>query len=399
MKTRRITIFHFLLVFSFVVSFGLLLFSYTQVDLSLTLSQETILQTIQKQFQHIGFYQRPITAGIFLFLLFLMILLYFVVLYAVKKNFLTDRQCWMLILLITGILFFSYPAAFSYDIFNHIFTAKAVLVYKQNPYEVKPLDFQGIDPMLSFMRWTHLPSAYTPLWILLTFVPYMASFGILFFATLTMKLIPIFSYIVCIVVIGTIAKTICPSHRIISMTAFAFHPLVIIEVLVSAHNDIVMMVFALIAYWFILYKNHLASFFLYAISVGIKFITIILLPLFFIGWSPRKAVALLIGALCLVLTRREFLPWYALWILPFVVFMPNSRLFLFIVGVSLGMCGTYLPLFYYGIDPRVQSIQGFITVFSICMSLILALFKPRIPKVVRILNFTHITGKKNSLKV
>ena len=45
-------------------------------------------------------------------------------------------------------------------------------------YSVIPLDFTGFDPWIMFMRWTHLPSAYTPLWISLTIPLYLLSFGV-----------------------------------------------------------------------------------------------------------------------------------------------------------------------------------------------------------------------------
>ena len=46
-----------------VVSICLFLYSYTQVDLNLTLSRASTVQTIQKAFQYIGFYNRPVSTG------------------------------------------------------------------------------------------------------------------------------------------------------------------------------------------------------------------------------------------------------------------------------------------------------------------------------------------------
>jgi len=59
-------LFHILWV---AASICLLLFSYTQVDLSLTLSRVSIYQTVEKIFQHVGYYQRPLAASLYIVIL------------------------------------------------------------------------------------------------------------------------------------------------------------------------------------------------------------------------------------------------------------------------------------------------------------------------------------------
>ena len=157
-------------------SVALFLYSYTQVDLSLTLSRLSIYQSIEKSFQYIGYYNRPFSTGIFLFLVSLFYVLYGITLHALKKNIVSKKTFWWTVGIITVILVFSYPA-FSYDMFNYMFTAKTVVLYQKNPYAVTPLQFTGVEPWLSFMHWTHLPSAYTPLWIVLTLPAYVLGFG------------------------------------------------------------------------------------------------------------------------------------------------------------------------------------------------------------------------------
>ena len=66
----------FLIIGWIAVSFLLLAYSFTQVDLSLTLSQLSIWQTIQKSFQQIGYFNRPLSTAIFLIIITLMFALY-----------------------------------------------------------------------------------------------------------------------------------------------------------------------------------------------------------------------------------------------------------------------------------------------------------------------------------
>ncbi len=374
---RKEYFFKLLFILTCITALGLFLFSFTQVDLSLTLSEQTIFQTIQKGFQQLGFYQRPLATVIYVVLLGLLTIIYSLGIWASRKNFISEKKVWWIIGVFGGVLFFSYPAAFSYDIFNYIFTAKTVLIYHQNPYIIKPLDLQGVDPMLSFMRWTHLPSAYTPLWIGLTLVPYLLSFGSLLLSLWTMKIVPIGFYILSVFFIKKILEKTHPKLTTFGMVAFAFNPLVIIEVLISAHNDIVMMGFALVAFYLFLRKDRVSSFLFFGLSVAAKFITIFLIPLYLLKWSARKAVILLIGALLLVLFRREFLPWYMLWIVPFAVLLPERKeLPALIMGVSLGLLLRYAPVFYFGdYNPPVPMLQNYLLAGSILVSIGVALIQ------------------------
>jgi hypothetical protein len=53
--------FKLLLFFYFIASLSLFLYSYTQVDLNLTLSRVSLWQTIQRAFQYVGYFQRPVS--------------------------------------------------------------------------------------------------------------------------------------------------------------------------------------------------------------------------------------------------------------------------------------------------------------------------------------------------
>ena len=149
-----------------IVIIGLFLYSFTQVDLSLTLSRWSVWQVIQKYFQHIGYFQRPLSAFIYVAIILLLYIFYFFFLTKAYSHKISKRQIWFLITSVSIILAFSYNA-FSYDLFNYIFDAKIITYYHQSPYIHKALDYLG-DPMLSFMHWTHRAYPYGPIWLLLT---------------------------------------------------------------------------------------------------------------------------------------------------------------------------------------------------------------------------------------
>lgn len=369
-----------LIISYFFLTIFLLFFSYTQVDLSLTLSQPNITQTIQKMFQYIGFYNRPVATGIYLSIILGMFLLYGVTLHQAYQNRLRVKYICILIGIIMSILFFSYPAAFSYDVFNYIFTAKTVLVYHQNPYVLKPLELQGIDSMLSFMRWTHLPSAYTPVWILFTLPFYILGFGNLLLTSWMIRIIPFVFYLITIWGIWNIVKEKSQRTALGNVVLFALNPLVIIEVLVSAHNDSVMMGLSIIAIYLLIKKKKVSSIFFFAVSVATKLMTIFLLPLYFTKDYPKRAVLFMTIGLLLVLLKREFLPWYFLWVLPMIsLYKPRTETILFVIALSMGLLLQYAPVFWFGnYNPPVELIQNFVLFFLVLLVLInILLFKKR----------------------
>lgn len=341
---------HFKIIFFLysLVALALLLYSYTQVDLNLTLSRVSVWQTLQKSFQYIGYYQRPLSLAVYLGLLAALFVLYFWLLSRIKKHAPSEKQLWQLISAVVLLLVLSYPA-FSYDFFNYMFTAKTVLIYHKNPYSVIPLQFVGVDPWTNFMRWTHLPSAYTPLWIFLTLPPYLLGFGFFLVIMWNIKLMVAGFYLATVWGISKVLQKIEPKYKILGIAIFAFNPLVIIESLISAHNDIAMMALAVWALFFYLEKKPLTSFFVLALSVALKLMTIFLLPMYLWRWNRSLALIAMGAGFILVLFQREVLPWYFLWLMPFVALLPqNYNLTLFASAISLGLLLRYAPFLYLG---------------------------------------------------
>ncbi|MFZ5845249.1 MAG: glycosyltransferase 87 family protein [Patescibacteria group bacterium] len=353
----------------------LLLYSYTQVDLNLTLSRVSIWQTIQKSFQYIGFFRRPLSTWLYLAILALFFGLYAWSLNLVSRGKLTEVVLWRLIGLISLILLFSYPA-FSHDMFNYMFTAKTVLIYHKNPYLVIPQQFAGVEPWVNFMRWVHLPSAYTPFWILLTLPSYLLGFG--FFLTImwSIKLLVAFFHLATIWGIGRVLEKVEPKQKILGMAIFALNPLIIIENLVSSHNDVVMMALVVWAWLLFLERKKVASWFVLSLSVAAKLMTIFLIPVFVFGWRRAWALAAMLLGLVLVVLQREILPWYWVWIMPFVALLPSASVITILsTGVSLGLLLRYAPYLYLGHwDPPVPTIKAWVTSLPILVAILVVLF-------------------------
>jgi len=150
----------FTVVYSLLLLF-LIIYSYSQIDLNLTLSSNQLYQSIQQQLIYLGYFNRPLSTVVFTILLFLLFTFYFFILYLVNKKKVTLQKILLLVVLTCVILLFSYPA-FSHDIFNYMFDARIVTKYYQNPYFHSALDFPN-DLWTRFMHWTHRTYPYGPI--------------------------------------------------------------------------------------------------------------------------------------------------------------------------------------------------------------------------------------------
>jgi hypothetical protein len=331
-----------------IISLCLFLYSYTQVDLGLTLTRASLLQTVQQLFQSIGYFHRQASTGMYVSIILVLTALYEIVLSCIRRKTVSSNIVWLLIGIVTVLVMFSYPA-FSYDFFNYLFTAKTILVYHKNPYGVIPLQFTGVEPWLSFMHWTHLPSAYTPLWITVTLLPFLLGFKYLLFTLWSLKIVIALAYITTAIGIQKILNKIDRNNSLLGVAIFALNPLIIIECLVSGHNDILMMCLAIWAMVSYVHAKKYVSWLLLSLSVAMKLITLVLVPAFFMKWNRTIAlVCMLIGFLA-VITQREVLGWYWVWIVPFVALVPEARSITIISsGISLGLLLRYVPFLYLG---------------------------------------------------
>lgn len=347
---------------------SLFLYSFVQVDLGLTLNRASIVQTIQKSFQYVGYFNRPLSTYLFISVVLFLFTIYCFTMYGVYRKWLSGKIIWTIIFFASAILLFSYNA-FSYDLFNYIFDAKIITYYGQSPYEHKALDYPS-DPMLGFMHWTHRTYPYGPLWLGIT-TPLSFLGGGYFLPTFYIfKLLMVGAYLLCSVMIYKIAKKTKLVNPVFALTFFALNPFVMVESLVSAHNDIVMMGLVMTSAYLLISKHKFKGFLFFALSVLVKFATILLIPLFL--WYPiskqkNKDFVFFLGSVVLMMvgvylasSRTTFQPWYFLLVFPFASLISNRYfVFLPVVIFSLLILFQYVPYFYTGnYDPPVPVIMN-----------------------------------------
>jgi hypothetical protein len=348
-----------LFYFYIAACFGLLLYSYTQVDLGLVITRIPKLYAFEKLFQYVGYFNRPLSTELFIILAIIFLILYVCVWRFVSQKKIHPYSVWSIIGISVIILTFSYNA-FSYDLFNYIFDAKILVHYHQNPYLHKALDYPQ-DPMLGFMHWTDRTYPYGPLWLAISVPLSFIGANIFIFTFFLFKMLASTSFLASIYYLYKLSSKVNETKALENLVLFALNPLVLFECLVSAHNDILMISFAIAALFYLTQKKYWLSVSLLVISIGIKFATAALIPILFIvllerfqKWDDSKerqyqlCFAFMLFPLLFVTMRTTFQPWYFLYILPFVPFVFNRFIRYSFIFVSSASIFLYTPFLATG---------------------------------------------------
>lgn len=300
------------------------------MDLNLTLFNHPAWNSFREFIIQIGYFQRSLSIGIYIFLVLSLFLLQWL---AVKARLNPVKTA----ILIGGVLLVSYPFL-SHDFFNYIFDAKILTFYGKNPYLFKALDFPT-DPYLRFMHWTHRTYPYGPTFLPITIIPSFLAFGKFILNFLLFKSMFIGFYLLMVSLMDKVNKKWA--------LILAINPLIIIEGLVSSHNDLISLSLGVVGIYYLFSKKDLLSRVFFLLSGGIKYLT---LP--FLILSRQKSILNylslfgVIAGLGYLTVRSEIQPWYFLTLFAFLPFFENfiSRLNIFWAGLLF----SYYPYIYLG---------------------------------------------------
>ncbi len=339
----------------------LVIYSYSQIDLNLTLSSNSLYQSFQKQLIFLGYFNRPVSAAIYTGIIFTLFIFYFLIIWTVKKAVFSKNQLFWLLGLSCLVLFLAYPA-FSHDIFNYLFDARIVTKYQQNPYFAKALDYPQ-DLWIRFMHWTHRTYPYGPVWLFMTLPFSFLGFGKFVLTLVNFKLLFLLCHLGNLFFINKIVKKVNPKYTQQALFFYAFNPLIIIESVVSPHNEVMMLFFLLTAiYYGLIKKNYFSGMITLLISAGVKFVTAVYLPFFIFSKqilkrTNVKTVLLIMYwmmfiPLILEIIFREPYPWYFIILIGLGALVSDIyQVRLLTVSISFAALLRYIPYLYYGSYP------------------------------------------------
>ncbi len=310
------------------------LYSYSLVDLNLTLINHPFWNIFRKKIIYLGYFQRDFSTLIYLIIISALLGFYW---YFVKNY--KKYNLFSIVFVISITLLFSYPFL-SHDFFNYIFDAKILTFYHQNPYLYKALDFPN-DQWIRFMHWTHRTYPYGPVFLWITIIPSFFSFGKFILNFLFFKATFIIFYLLGVYYLNKMNKKWA--------VIFAVHPLIIMEGLVNSHNDLISLSLGIIGIYYLFYqKKSLRSKLFLLLSGGIKYIT---LPIIILNKKKKSFLNIfsflgLIFVLLYLSFKSEIQPWYFLNIFIFLPFFEDfiSKTNVFFLGLLL----SYYPYIKLG---------------------------------------------------
>lgn len=378
-------IFLFTLLYSLTL-IALSIYSFSQIDLNLTLSSNQVYQSIQQKLIFLGYFQRSTSTVVYLILVLLLFLSQIIFLLAALRGKINSKYVWKISILSVVLLLFSYPA-FSHDIFNYIFDARIAVTHKVSPWAYTALDFPD-DLWTRFMHWTHRTYPYGPGWLILTIPFYVAGLGKFTLTLLWFKVLGAISYLTSVWFIKKILEKVSFKNITHGMLLFALNPLIIIESLISAHIDIAMTAFFLAAIYFALnQKNKMANWVMLLLSASIKYITVSAIPAW-IWWKGNisrfeKAILVMLALVILttgyVIAKQEILPWYFITPLALISLLPNKKdLMVISIFLSIGLLLWYAPYLLYGeYSDWVKNTRQTLTIIPLLMAFAWVIWKKR----------------------
>jgi hypothetical protein len=227
----------------------------------------------------------------------------------------------------------------SSDIFGYISFGEQIVHYDQNPYSeiLANIENWRLDPLLGNMRWEYNPSPYGPIFTLICKFFVSISWNNLWLSFFIFKIFNFICYLLLIYIFHHTLKYFPTAGTSDSSKVWylvASNPLLIIQGLWNGHNDLLLAVLAFASVFFtvqalssaetidskqsrVLFKFFKAKYlglnlaiFLLILSVLIKYITIILIPLLLLWiWKRKRYIpyyGLITGILCFYFSSQYF---------------------------------------------------------------------------------------------
>lgn len=390
---------YFLLILLFSI------FSYSLTDPNLVLVSNSYYWSFQNLMWGTFFQNPHLLSGVYGVFIIVFFALYTLILRELKQKKLT----WSLKKQIIIYLLLILPAVFSYnllshDVFNYIFNARLVVHYRVNPDTNLAINYQD-DLWTRFMHNTHTAPPYGLVWTALSILPYLMGGGKFILTWLSFRLFALLSLILLFFSLRFFGMTMLKKKLSLYKSALLFlNPLLIIEIVVNQHNDLWMMIPAVLSFGLLalaFQKNSkfskkylLLGISAWIISVQTKLATLVLLPLVALftllsagaghlklqfkkltllthllapyidkgrAYLPDLVTILMMLPLFTARSAR-FHPWYLVWLLIWIPFLKTGFMRSLVLILSFTSMLRYLPWLYLGgYPPEVLNLQVAIT--------------------------------------
>lgn len=193
------------------------------------------------------------------------------------------RTVWAFAIIFAAVLVWLLPI--TSDLFAYLSQAHMLTDLGANPLLQAPIEVS--DPFLRNYPTVYgaRPTVYGPAWVLLSAVGTAGAHDVPT-GLLYLKGLAAVAFLAGAWLIERILLEVRPEAALEGLYLFAWNPLVLLMAVGDGHNDMAMMALALLAIWLLLRERWPLAFGALALSVWIKYVSLILLPLFAIyAWQ------------------------------------------------------------------------------------------------------------------
>jgi hypothetical protein len=206
----------------------------------------------------------------------------------------------------------------STDLFDYIFRGRMAAAYGDNPYLVLPNRHRN-DPLFNFIGWPNAPSAYGPLWELISARLSAIGGTSIQLNLFLQKGLALLTFLLCGVVIVLMDRPDGDGNRLLSGAIWLWSPLALWEIVGMGHNDGLLVLSMLLALWAVSRGHYRWATVALVTGALFKFLPAILLPLVFVhgarreSWPARFRLAVEMGLIAAVMVVLAYLPYWQGW--------------------------------------------------------------------------------------
>ena len=190
------------------------------------------------------------------------------------------------------------PGLVSDDLYLYNLYGRTISVYGLNPIYHPPSSFPS-DPHLQWVYWRDLPSSYGPIWLMLCAALSHVSADSVTLMVFVYRGAAAILHLLTVMALWSTLHSMRPRTATTGTIFYAWNPLVLLEVVGNAHNDVLVALFAVLLVTAAMRRAWLSSAFFAACAVMVKPYAVLLLgPIarnIFVasrGWDVPRRLAL-----------------------------------------------------------------------------------------------------------
>ena len=164
------------------------------------------------------------------------------------------------------------------DVYLYHLYGKTIAIHGENPMELPPSAF-GHDPHLPWVYWRDLPSSYGPVWLALSAPISALAGGSITAAVLLYRAFALALHLATAAAIWSLLRrTRSPGEAAAGLVFYAWNPLVLIEIVGNAHNDVLVALFGVLLVTAAAHRAWSSAAFFGGCAVMVKPFAVVVLP-------------------------------------------------------------------------------------------------------------------------